>query len=147
MRGSLTMLRPRGGATAFATDYDVRDVPTNIVEVREVTAPKGSAVLRRQSGKCPPTERRTYAGEPFRRLAPDTAAMPLMREKRFGGRRSPRQGLPRRSQKMWVRMNSASRTCRNRRPHPERFRQQTDLHLNRYNRYTLTDLRQTRGSG
>lgn len=42
---SVTMLRPREGATAFVMDNDVREVPTNIVEVREVNAPKGSAAL------------------------------------------------------------------------------------------------------
>ncbi len=42
---------------------------------------------------CPPTERRTYVGEPLRRLAPDTAAKPLMRQKRFDcGRSTPAAG-------------------------------------------------------
>lgn len=38
---SVTMLRPREGATAFVMDHDVHEVPTNIVEVLEVDAPKG----------------------------------------------------------------------------------------------------------
>ena len=37
-----------------------------------------------RSDRCPPTERRTYVGEPLRRLASDTAAKPLMRQKKFG---------------------------------------------------------------
>jgi len=43
---SVTMLRPREGATAFVMDNEVREVPTNIVEVLEVKAPKGSEALR-----------------------------------------------------------------------------------------------------
>ena len=48
-------------------------------------------LLRRfpQGDRCPPTERRTYVGEPLRRLAPDTAAKTLMWQKRFGCGRSP----------------------------------------------------------
>jgi hypothetical protein len=42
---SVTMLRPREGATAFVMDNQVREVPTHVVEVREVNAPKGSAAL------------------------------------------------------------------------------------------------------
>ena len=42
---SVTLLRPREGATKFVLDNEVREVPTNIVEVREVKAPKGSAAL------------------------------------------------------------------------------------------------------
>ena len=88
------MLRPREGAAAFLMDYDVRVVPTNIVEVREVTAPKGSAVLRRVLD------------------AHESVAS----------------------------FEDCIRVV-------EQYEQQTDLHRNRYNRYTLTDLRQTRGSG
>ena len=43
---SVTMLRPREGATAFVMDNEVREVPTNIVEVLEAKAPKGSEALR-----------------------------------------------------------------------------------------------------
>ena len=53
----------------------------------------GNLVLLRRfplSDRCPPTERRTYVGEPLRRLAPDTAAMTLMQQKRFGCGRRPR---------------------------------------------------------
>ena len=53
----------------------------------------GSVVLLRRfprSDRCPPMERRTYVGEPLRRLAPDTTAKPSMRQKRFGCGRSPR---------------------------------------------------------
>ena len=42
---SVTMLRPREGATDFVMDNNVHEVPTNIVEVRELKAPKGSAAL------------------------------------------------------------------------------------------------------
>ncbi len=51
-------------------------------------------LLRRfpRSARCPPAERRTYVGEPLRRLAPDTATKPLMPQKSFGCRRSPPQG-------------------------------------------------------
>jgi hypothetical protein len=43
---SVMMLRPREGATAFVMDNEICEVPTNIVEVLEVKAPKGSAALR-----------------------------------------------------------------------------------------------------
>ena len=43
---SVTMLRIREGATAFVMDHEVCEVPTNIVEVREVKAPKGSEAIR-----------------------------------------------------------------------------------------------------
>ncbi len=47
------------------------------------------------SDRCPPTERRTYVGEPLRRLAPDTAAKPLMwRKKHLPERRCAWSGLP-----------------------------------------------------
>jgi hypothetical protein len=42
---SVTMVRPREGATAFVMDNNIREVLTNVVEVREVNAPKGSAAL------------------------------------------------------------------------------------------------------
>lgn len=43
---SVTLLRPREGSTAFAMDQGIREIPTNLVEVREVKAPRGSAALR-----------------------------------------------------------------------------------------------------
>lgn len=88
------MLRPRGGAARFVTDHSVREVPTHIPEVRKVTDPKGSAVLRRvlDTHEC---------------VASFEDCILVV----------------------------------------EQYEQQTDLHRNRYNRYTLTDLRQTRGSG
>jgi hypothetical protein len=42
---SVTMLRPREGATAFVMDHDIREIPMNVVEVREVNARKGTAAL------------------------------------------------------------------------------------------------------
>jgi hypothetical protein len=45
-RTSVTLLRPREGATAFVMDHDIREIPTNVVEVREVNAPKGCDPLR-----------------------------------------------------------------------------------------------------
>ena len=53
---SVTMLRPREGATDFVMDHDIREIPTNVVEVREVNAPKGSTplhwVLYTQESAC-----------------------------------------------------------------------------------------------
>lgn len=42
---SVTMVRPREGATAFVMDNNIREVPTHVVEVRELNAPKGSDAL------------------------------------------------------------------------------------------------------
>ncbi|MCX7396760.1 MAG: hypothetical protein NT138_03670 [Planctomycetales bacterium] len=39
------MVRPREGATAFVMDNNIREVPTHVMEVREVNAPKGSDAL------------------------------------------------------------------------------------------------------
>ena len=41
-----TLLRPREGATQFVMDLDLREIPTQLVLVQEVNAPKGSAPLR-----------------------------------------------------------------------------------------------------
>jgi hypothetical protein len=43
---SMTLIRPREGATAFVMDHDVREIPTNVVEVREIHAPRGCVPLR-----------------------------------------------------------------------------------------------------
>jgi hypothetical protein len=40
------LLRPREGSTAFVMDRDIREIPTNIVEVREIGAPAGCTPVR-----------------------------------------------------------------------------------------------------
>lgn len=39
---SVTLVRPREGSTAFVLDHDIREVPTNVVLVREIDPPKNS---------------------------------------------------------------------------------------------------------
>jgi hypothetical protein len=43
---SVTLLRPREGSTAFVMDRDIREIETNVVEVREINAPKNVEPLR-----------------------------------------------------------------------------------------------------
>lgn len=42
----VTLLRPREGSTAFVMDRDIREIQTNVVEVREAHPPKNSEPLR-----------------------------------------------------------------------------------------------------
>jgi hypothetical protein len=42
----VTLLRPREGSTAFVMDRDIREIPTRVVEVREVQPPAGEKPLR-----------------------------------------------------------------------------------------------------
>jgi hypothetical protein len=42
----ITLLRPREGSTAFVIDRDIREIDTNVVEVREVDPPKGTDPIR-----------------------------------------------------------------------------------------------------
>jgi hypothetical protein len=41
-----TLLRPREGSTAFVMDNDIREIETNVVEVREADPPTGCAPVR-----------------------------------------------------------------------------------------------------
>jgi len=43
---SVTLVRPREGSTAFVLDHDIREVPTNVVLVREINPPKNSKPVR-----------------------------------------------------------------------------------------------------
>lgn len=43
---SVTLLRPREGSTAFVMDRDIREIESNVVEVREVNPPKGCPPIR-----------------------------------------------------------------------------------------------------
>jgi hypothetical protein len=43
---SITLLRPREGSTAFVMDRDIREIESNVVEVREADPPKGSPPIR-----------------------------------------------------------------------------------------------------
>jgi hypothetical protein len=43
---SLTLLRPREGSTAFVMDRDIREIETNVVEVREANPPRGNPPIR-----------------------------------------------------------------------------------------------------
>lgn len=43
---SVTLLRPREGSTAFVMDRDIRELESNVVEVREVDPPKGCPPIR-----------------------------------------------------------------------------------------------------
>jgi hypothetical protein len=43
---SATLIRPREGSTAFVLDHDIREVPTNVVQVQEIDPPKGSKPVR-----------------------------------------------------------------------------------------------------
>jgi hypothetical protein len=43
---SVTLLRPREGATAFMLDHDIREVPTNVVQVQEIDPPKNCTPMR-----------------------------------------------------------------------------------------------------
>jgi hypothetical protein len=44
--GAVTLLRPREGSTAFVMDREIQEIPTHVVEVREVNPPKNSAEVR-----------------------------------------------------------------------------------------------------
>ena len=41
-----TLLRPREGSTAFVMDHDIREIETNVVEVREANPPRGCTAVR-----------------------------------------------------------------------------------------------------
>jgi hypothetical protein len=43
---TVTLLRPREGSTAFVMDRDIREIESNVVEVREVDPPKGCPPIR-----------------------------------------------------------------------------------------------------
>lgn len=43
---SVTLLRPREGSTTFVMDRDIREIDTNVVEVREVNASQGCLPIR-----------------------------------------------------------------------------------------------------
>jgi Transposase Tn5 dimerisation domain len=43
---SVTLVRPREGSTAFVVDHDIREVASNVVQVREIDPPKGSKPVR-----------------------------------------------------------------------------------------------------
>ena len=43
---SVTLVRPREGSTAFVIDHDIRDVPTNVVQVQEIGTPKNCTPLQ-----------------------------------------------------------------------------------------------------
>jgi transposase-like protein/transposase Tn5 family protein len=43
---SVTLVRPREGSTAFVLDHDIREVPTNVVHVQEIDAPKNCTPLQ-----------------------------------------------------------------------------------------------------
>jgi hypothetical protein len=43
---SITMLRPREGSTAFVMDHDIREIPSNVVDVREIDPPKNVEAVR-----------------------------------------------------------------------------------------------------
>jgi hypothetical protein len=43
---SVTLVRPREGSTAFVLDHDIREVPSNVVQVQEIDPPKGSKPVR-----------------------------------------------------------------------------------------------------
>jgi Transposase DNA-binding/Transposase Tn5 dimerisation domain len=51
---SVTLLRPREGSTAFVLDRNIREVPTNVVQVQEVDPPKN----------CKPLQWVLYCAEP-----------------------------------------------------------------------------------
>jgi hypothetical protein len=42
----VTLLRPREGSSAFVMDRNIREIPTQVVEVREVQPPKNSPAVR-----------------------------------------------------------------------------------------------------
>jgi len=42
----VTLLRPREGSTAFVMDRNIREIPTQVVEVREVNPPKNGPAVR-----------------------------------------------------------------------------------------------------
>lgn len=42
----VTLVRPREGSTAFVLDHDIWEVPTHVVQVQEINAPKNCAPLR-----------------------------------------------------------------------------------------------------
>lgn len=43
---SVTLVRPREGATGFVIDHDIREVPTSVVQVQEIDPPKNSTRLQ-----------------------------------------------------------------------------------------------------
>jgi hypothetical protein len=43
---SVTLVRPPEGSTAFVLDHDIREVPTNVVQVQEIDAPKNCTPLK-----------------------------------------------------------------------------------------------------
>jgi hypothetical protein len=43
---SVTLVRPREGSTAFVFDHDIREVASNVVQVREIDPPKHSKPVR-----------------------------------------------------------------------------------------------------
>ncbi len=43
---SVTLVRPREGSTAFGLDHDIREVASNVVQVREIDPPKHSKPVR-----------------------------------------------------------------------------------------------------
>jgi hypothetical protein len=43
---SVTLVRPREGSTAFVLDHDIREVASNVVQVREIDPPKHSKPVR-----------------------------------------------------------------------------------------------------
>jgi hypothetical protein len=43
---SVTLVRPREGSTAFVLDHDIRELPTNVVQVQEIDPPKNSTPLQ-----------------------------------------------------------------------------------------------------
>jgi hypothetical protein len=56
---SVTLLRPREGSTAFVLDRNIREVPSNVVQVQEVNPPKN----------CKPLQWVLYSAEPVSSLA------------------------------------------------------------------------------
>ena len=91
-RGRLSLPGDEGLVTSICLAVAIPVAAIGAVVVCSANA--GSLVLLRRfprSDGCPPAERRTYVGEPLRRLARDTAAKTFMRQKRFGCGRSTRQ--------------------------------------------------------
>lgn len=43
---SVTLVRPREGATAFVIDHEIQEVPTNVVQVQEIDPPANTTPLR-----------------------------------------------------------------------------------------------------
>jgi hypothetical protein len=43
---SVTLVRPREGSTAFVLDHDIRELPTNVVQVQEIDTPKNNTPLQ-----------------------------------------------------------------------------------------------------